>query len=211
MLKKSKVIAVLSVCVMMFAVVQPAFAWGNRTGSQTGDAVAYGAGAGAVAAGVAAGALIFFTGGLATPFVIGAAAVAGTAGAAGGAYYGYNVEEKSLVKDAAVIAGAGAGGGVVAAATPVVAPVIAGLTAGQAAVGAGGAAATVSSLKDSTVQAVNENKDTIKNSLTSAFKAAPGEFVKGVAKGAGSAVGALGVAYVSSEVLSTDIEKFLAK
>ena len=136
MLKKSKTVALLTVSVMMFAVVQSAFAWGNRTGSRGGDAAAYGTGAGAVAAGVAAAALIFFTGGLAAPVVVGAAAVAGAAGAAGGAYYGYNVEEKSLAKDVGVIAAAGAGGGVVAVAAPVAAPYVAGV------VGAGGAAAT---------------------------------------------------------------------
>ena len=109
MLKRSRKVAVLAVCVMMFGVVQPAFAWGNRTGSREGDAVAYGAGAGTAAA-IGAAALIFFTGGLATPFVVGAAAVAGVAGAAGGAYYGYNVEEKSLAKDTGVLVGAGAFG-----------------------------------------------------------------------------------------------------
>ena len=154
MLKKSKIVALLTVSVMMFAVVQSAFAWGNRTGSRGGDAAAYGTGAGAVAAGVAAAALIFFTGGLAAPVVIGAAAVAGAAGAAGGAYYGYNVEEKSLAKDVGVIAAAGAGGGVVAAAAPVAAPYVAGV------VGAGGAAATAGKefLKSTAQNAVNEFK-----------------------------------------------------
>lgn len=138
MLKKSKVVALLAVCVMMFATVEPALAWGNRTGSQTGDAVAYGAGAGAAAA-IGAAALIFFTGGLATPIVMGASAAvaAGVAGAAGGAYYGYNVEEKSLVKDAAVIAGAGAGGaaaGAVATGTVGTATIVTGVNATKNAV-----------------------------------------------------------------------------
>ena len=129
MLKKSKVVALLAVCVMMFAAVEPALAWGNRTGSQTGDAVAYGAGTGAVAA-IGAAALIFFTGGLATPLVIGAAAAATAAGAAGGAYYGYNVEEKSLAKDAAVIVGGGVAGAGAVAAAPVVGGVATTLTGG---------------------------------------------------------------------------------
>lgn len=148
MLKKSKVVALLAVCVMVFGAVQPAFAWGNRTGSREGDAVAYGAGAGTAAA-IGAAALIFFTGGLATPFVVGAAAVAGVAGAAGGAYYGYNVEEKSLAKDTGVLVGAGAfgaGAGVVAGAAAAAAGgVVAGggAVAGGAATGGAGATVTI--------------------------------------------------------------------
>ena len=170
MLKKSKVVALLVICVMMFATVEPALAWGNRTGSQTGDAVAYGAGTGAVAA-IGAAALIFFTGGLATPLVIGAAAAATAAGAAGGAYYGYNVEEKSLAKDAAVIVGGG--------------------VAGAGAVGAGGAAATagggavVEALKSAGVQAVKDNKDNITSNLKAAATTAwQGVSVMGTAYGA---------------------------
>ena len=148
MLKRSRKVAVLAVCVMMFGVVQPAFAWGNRTGSREGDAVAYGAGAGTAAA-IGAAALIFFTGGLATPFVVGAAAVAGVAGAAGGVYYGYNVEEKSLAKDTGVLVGAGAfgaGAGVVAGAAAAAAGgVVAGggAVAGGAATGGAGATVTI--------------------------------------------------------------------
>lgn len=149
MLKRSKKVALLAVCVMVFGVVQPAFAWGNRTGSREGDAVAYGAGAGTAAA-IGAAALIFFTGGLATPFVVGAAAVAGVAGAAGGAYYGYNVEEKSLAKDTGVLVGAGAfgaGAGVVAGAAAAAAAggVVAGggAVAGGAATGGAGATVTI--------------------------------------------------------------------
>ena len=225
MLKKSRSIAVLLVCVVMFGVVQPAFAWGNRTGSQAGDAAAYGACAG-VAAGVAAGLLIFCTGGLAAPVVIGAAAVAGAAGAAGGAYYGYNVEEKSLVKDAAVIAGAGVGGVAVGVATPIVAPIVTGalggatgaeITGGAIATGgAGGAVAEgIKSATMQTAQAVNDNKETIRQSVTNALREAPAELIKGAANGAGKAVGVgAGVMVLSTVIPSEDkqmIRDFLTK
>ena len=217
MLKKSRSIAVLLVCVVMFGVIEPAFAWGNRTGSQAGDAAAYGACAG-VAAGVAAGLLIFCTGGLAAPVVIGAAAVAGAAGAAGGAYYGYNVEEKSLVKDAAVIAGAGVGGVAVGVATPIVAPIVTGALGGATgaeitggAIATGGAGGAIAE----GVKAVNDNKENIRQSVTNAFREAPAEFIKGAASGAGKAVGVgAGVMVLSTVILSEDkqmIRDFLTK
>ena len=137
------------------------------------------AGTGAVAA-IGAAALIFFTGGLATPLVIGAAAAATAAGAAGGAYYGYNVEEKSLAKDAAVIVG----GGVAGAATTLTG----GLTAGEVAIGTGGAAgggAVVEALKSAGVQAVKDNKDNITSNLKAAATTAwQGVSVMGTAYGA---------------------------
>lgn len=171
MLKKSKVVALLVVCMMMFAAVEPALAWGNRTGSQAGDAAVYGTGAGAAAAGLAAAALIFFTGGLATPIVIGAAA----AGAAGGAYYGYSVEEKTLAKDVGVLAGAGAGGGVVAVAAPIVAGT---LTVGEAvttaSIGLIGlkeyATEAIMSAKQSATDAVNSAIDEVKKDPVGALK-----------------------------------------
>ena len=61
MLKKSRVVAVLSVCIMMLAVVEPAFAW-------WGEDTAYG--------GVVGGATGGFWGGVICAFVAGAAVVA---------------------------------------------------------------------------------------------------------------------------------------
>lgn len=81
MLKKSKTVALLTVSVMMFAVVQPAFAWGNRTGSRGGDAAAYGTGAGAVAAPVAA------------PYVAGVVGAGGAAATAGKEFLKSTVDE----------------------------------------------------------------------------------------------------------------------
>ena len=126
---------------MVFGVVHPAFAE-YRTGSAGGDAAAYGT-AGAVIAAGALGALTFFTGGLALPFIVGGAAVAG----AGAGYYGYAVEEKTLAKDAGVLVGAGiAGAGVAVAASVAVTAIAAGSAAGGAAAGsaatAGGVAGT---------------------------------------------------------------------
>ena len=64
MLRKSRIIALLSVCVMMFGVVEPVFAWRNRTGSQAGDAALYGTGAGAVVAGAVTVEQVMTTAGL---------------------------------------------------------------------------------------------------------------------------------------------------
>lgn len=97
MLKKSKVIAVLSVCVMMFAVVQPACAfWGEDTlyGGAVGGAT--GGFWGAVIGAVVVGAGVVATGGLAAiPLAagaIGGAALTGaTIGGAGGAAVGAGV------------------------------------------------------------------------------------------------------------------------
>ena len=56
MLKKSRVIAVLAVCVMMFAVVEPALAWNQ-------DNVKYGAFNGAVLGSIVGGIIGFCVGG----------------------------------------------------------------------------------------------------------------------------------------------------
>lgn len=97
MLKKSKVIAVLSVCVMMFAVVQPACAfWGEDTlyGGAVGGAT--GGFWGGVICAVVVGAAVVATGGLAAlpaaGAAIGGAAVTGaTVGGAGGAVVGAGI------------------------------------------------------------------------------------------------------------------------
>lgn len=70
MLKKSKVVALLAMCVMMFAVVEPACArtWGEFFG-QT------------VLGGVVGAAAVVLTGGTALPFVLGGAAVGAGVGA----------------------------------------------------------------------------------------------------------------------------------
>lgn len=166
MLKKSRNIAILSLCAMMFAVVEPAFAWGNRTGSRGGDAAAYGTAAAVIAGGV----LTFLTGGLALPF-IGAAAAGGAAG-----YYGYNVEEKSVVKDIAAVGGSalvGVGGvGLGMAAVD-----------GAAALVAGGAATTAGTT--ATVGTATTAGTAAGTATTGGITAA------GVAKGAG-VVGAAG-------------------
>ena len=116
MFKKSRIIALLMVCMMFFSVVQPSFAE-YRTGSAGGDAAAYGVGGGSLAAIGAAAVLTFFTGGAALPWVLGAGAL----GAAGGGYYGYTEEDKTLEKDLkaaglATVGGAAVGGVAVAAA-----------------------------------------------------------------------------------------------
>lgn len=108
MFKKLRSTAVLSLCIMIFSIVQPAFA-DYRTGSAEGDAVAYGAGAGTLAAIGAAAVLTFFTGGAALPLVLGVGAV----GAAGGAYYGYKEDNKTIKKDLTVAGGALVGGGAI--------------------------------------------------------------------------------------------------
>lgn len=164
MMKKSRSIAVLLVCVVMFGVVEPAFAWGNRTGSQAGDA--------------------------------------------------------------AVIAGASVGGVAVGAAAPIVAPIVTGALGGATGAEiAGGAIATggagnaiaegVKSATMQTAQAVNDNKETIRQSVTNAFREAPAEFIKGAASGAGKAVGVgAGVMVLSTVIPSEDkqiLRDFLTK
>ncbi len=96
MLKKSKVVALLVVCVMMFAVVEPALAWFD-TDKQVEDAKDY-AFWGAIAGGV----LAVCTGGLS---LIPTAIAAGTGAALGGAYGAANDEQKKEIVDGAIIAG----------------------------------------------------------------------------------------------------------
>ena len=86
MLKKSKVVALLAVCVMMFAVVEPALAW-NWGGSIVGG----------IAGAILGGAAVVFTGGAARPFVVGGAMMGASVG-------GADNDPKS-----GVVGGAGAG------------------------------------------------------------------------------------------------------
>lgn len=120
MLKKSRIIAAVSVCVMVLGVVQPVFAWGNRTGSRKGDAALYGSIGGILAAGL----FTFITAGAGAPLL--ATAVAGTVGAGGAGYYGYKVENKSFGKDVAVIAGSAVGGTLAGGAAGLVIETVAG-------------------------------------------------------------------------------------
>ena len=73
MLKKSKVVALLVVCVMMFAVVEPALArtWGEAVRDTA---------VGGVVGGLLGAAAVFFTGGLALPIIGGAAIVGASIG-----------------------------------------------------------------------------------------------------------------------------------
>ncbi len=74
MLKKSKIVALLVVCVMMFAVVEPALArtWGEAVRDTA---------VGGVVGGLLGAAAVFFTGGLALPIIGGAAIVGASIGA----------------------------------------------------------------------------------------------------------------------------------
>ena len=74
MLKKSKVVALLVVCVMMFAVVEPALArtWGEAVRDTA---------VGGVVGGLLGAAAVFFTGGAAIPFIAGAAVLGASVGA----------------------------------------------------------------------------------------------------------------------------------
>lgn len=74
MLKKSKVVALLVVCVMMFAVVEPACArtWGEAVRDTA---------VGGVVGGLLGAAAVFFTGGAAIPLIAGAAALGASVGA----------------------------------------------------------------------------------------------------------------------------------
>ena len=102
-----KIISVMLISVM-FLSCSPAFSE-YRTGSATGDSVAYGVGAGIIAA-VAATVVTVCTGGLALPVV----AVAGGAGLVGGGIYGAVDDNKTLTKDITAGAMAVAGGVVIA-------------------------------------------------------------------------------------------------
>ena len=74
MLKKSKVVALLVVCVMMFAVVEPACArtWGEWFAETA---------AGSVVGGLLGAAAVFVTGGAALPLVVGGAVAGAAVGA----------------------------------------------------------------------------------------------------------------------------------
>ena len=155
MLNNSRVIAVLSVCVMVFGVVQPAFAE-YRTGSKWGDAGVYGTVGGALAVGL----LTLISGGAALPVLAVAAAGATGAGAAG--YYGYKVEDKTILKDAAALTGSAIGGTAVGMVTTVAVYEL-----GSAATAGGGGAAggkAVEKAKD----AFDEAKDKTGKILPSA-------------------------------------------
>ena len=97
MLKKSKLIALLSVCVMMFTVAQPALAWFD-TEEQVQDAKDY-----AFWGAIAGGALAIMTGGLS---LIPTAIAAGAGAAAAGAYGAANEQEKQELVQGAVLGGA---------------------------------------------------------------------------------------------------------
>ena len=150
MFKKLRSTAILSVFIMVFSIVQPAFSE-YRTGSQVGDSVAYGAGGGVIAAGVAAVFLTFITGGAALPAII----AAGAGGAAVGGYYGATEEDKTLEKDLMVAGGAALGGVAVGGATVAIGALAGGAAAGGAttaggtaaggAAAGGGSAATIAS------------------------------------------------------------------
>ena len=108
MLKKSKVVALLVVCVMMFAAVEPALAWwgedtayGPAVGSATGGFW------GALIGAVAVGAGVVATGGWAAiPLALGAigggaatgAAIGGGTGAATGAVIGAVTDKETVDK-----------------------------------------------------------------------------------------------------------------
>ncbi|MBQ3446691.1 MAG: hypothetical protein IJG37_03495 [Synergistaceae bacterium] len=108
---KLKKFALMLMLVMVLASCESAFAWGNRTGSRTGDAAVYG-----VAGGVIAGGVAYWLAGAATVLCppVGIAAGLGLLGAGA---YGALREEKSIVGDAVTV---------------VAAPVVAGLAAVKA-------------------------------------------------------------------------------
>lgn len=156
MLKKSKVVALLVVCVMMFAAVEPALAWwGEDTAYGTAVGGATGGFWGAVIGAVIVGAGVVATGGLAAiPLAagaIGGAALTGaTYGAVGGAATGAvvgAVADKGAVNTTAMVAS-----GVAAVATVGVGamPFVGAAVSGTATVGAGYEAvkSTVSSVVD---------------------------------------------------------------
>ena len=129
-----RIIAILSLCAMLFGVVQPAFAE-YRTGSKWGDAGVYGTAGGILAVGL----LTLISGGAALPVLAVAAAGATGAGAAG--YYGYKVEDKTVLKDVAALGGSAIGGTAVGMVTTVaVYEFGSAATAGGSAAGGGEAA-----------------------------------------------------------------------
>lgn len=173
MLKKSKIIAVLSVCVMMFAVVQPACAfWGEDTlyGGAVGGAT--GGFWGAVIGAVAAGAAVVATGGLAAiPIAAGAIGGAALTGAAVGGAGG-----------AAVGAGVGAVAGKDAVNTTAV---VASGVAGVATVGVGalpfvGAAVTGTATVGGGIEAVKSLGQSAVNHAVDEFKKNPGKATMGL-------------------------------
>ena len=185
MLRKSRVIAMLSVCVMMFAVVQPAFAWwgedtayGGVVGGATGGFW------GGVIGAVIAGAAVVATGGLAAiPLAgaaIGGAALTGaTYGAAGGAVVGAGVgaiTDKETVNTTAKVASVGAAVVTVGAGAL---PFVGAAVTGTATVGAG-----VEAVKS----AVGSGVRTAVSTAVDEFKKAPIEYTFGVATSGYSAV-----------------------
>lgn len=108
---KLKKFAVLLVCVMVLGLCGSAFAWGNRTGSRTGDAAVYGVVGGALAGGVA-----YWLAGAATVLCppVGIAAGLGLLGAG---TYGALVDEKTIASDATCIVAAPLAGVAAAKAT----------------------------------------------------------------------------------------------
>ena len=96
-MKRSRFVTVLVLSAMLLGVVQPAFAWGTRTGSRLGDAAVYGAGGGILAI-IGVGALCIFC--PPAGVTVGTAlTVGGGVGAVGGATYGALKEEKTLASD----------------------------------------------------------------------------------------------------------------
>ena len=101
--------ALMLALVMVFTASGSAFAWGNRTGSRTGDALVYGGAGGTIAAGVA-----YFVAGALCPPV----AVAAGLGLLGAGAYGALCEEKTLATDAAALAICPVAGGIAAVKVP---------------------------------------------------------------------------------------------
>lgn len=108
---KLKKFALLLVLVMVFASCEAAFAWGNRTGSRTGDAAVYGG-----IGGVLAGGFAYWLTGAATVLCPPVGIAAGLAFLGAGAY-GALCEEKSVARDVTCL---------------VLAPVVAGVAAVKA-------------------------------------------------------------------------------
>lgn len=91
---KLKKFALMLVLVMVLASCEAAFAWGNRTGSRTGDAAVYG-----VAGGVIAGGVAYWLAGAATVLCPSVGIAAGL-GLLGVGTYGALVDEKTIASDA---------------------------------------------------------------------------------------------------------------
>lgn len=105
---KLKKFAFLLVFVMLLASCESAFAWGNRTGTRTGDVAAYG-----VVGGVLAGGVAYWLAGAATVFCppVGIAAGLGLLGAG---IYGASVDEKTIASDVTCLVAAPVVAGVAA-------------------------------------------------------------------------------------------------